>query len=212
MQFNPDNKFLSFMTQVADLLLLSILWLVTSAPLVTVGAASTALYYCIIKVIREDSGSVFKSYFHAFRTNFKQSIYVSVLTVSLCVLAIMLGTDIYGAAMAGQGLRVVHIVYLVLLGLCITWLHYTVSYIARFQDNFFTVLKNSFIICLAHLPVSALLLVLFVACFGVWLLFFPASVIAILVLPGLYALLSSYLLERIYKKYIPAEDAPPSDI
>ncbi len=166
MQFNPDNKFLSFMTQVADLLLLSILWLVTSAPLVTVGAASTALYYCIIKVIREDSGSVFKSYFHAFRTNFKQSIYVSVLTVSLCVLAIMLGTDIYGAAMAGQGLRVVHIVYLVLLGLCITWLHYTVSYIARFQDNFFTVLKNSLS--------SALHTCLFPHC--CWCCLWPASV------------------------------------
>ena len=42
--FNPQNSFWQTIDRLSDLLILSLLWLICSLPLVTVGAASTALY------------------------------------------------------------------------------------------------------------------------------------------------------------------------
>ncbi len=42
--FNPENKFWQTLDHLADLLILSLLWLLCSLPLVTAGAATTALY------------------------------------------------------------------------------------------------------------------------------------------------------------------------
>lgn len=41
--FNPENRFWRWVDRIADVLILSLLWTVCSVPVVTVGAASTAL-------------------------------------------------------------------------------------------------------------------------------------------------------------------------
>ena len=43
--FSISGKFYSFMTKVADLIILSVLWLLTSLPVITLGASGSALYY-----------------------------------------------------------------------------------------------------------------------------------------------------------------------
>ena len=56
-----------------ECMLLSILWVVTSLPVITIGASTTALYYAVVKVIRNNEGYVWGEFWNGFRTNFKQA-------------------------------------------------------------------------------------------------------------------------------------------
>ena len=46
---NYDNKILSIVNVAVDMLILGIFWFVTSIPLVTIGASTTAVYYTVNK-------------------------------------------------------------------------------------------------------------------------------------------------------------------
>ena len=50
--FNPQNRFWQTLDHFADLLILSLLWLVCSLPLVTAGAACAALYDAVARCVR----------------------------------------------------------------------------------------------------------------------------------------------------------------
>ena len=46
--FNYDNPIWRFMGRLGDMIVLNLLWLVCSIPVVTIGASTTALYYCTL--------------------------------------------------------------------------------------------------------------------------------------------------------------------
>ena len=211
MDFSINSKFYHYMCKIADMMILSVLWIITSLPLFTVGTSCTALYYCTVKVIRQENGSVCKDYLRAFRINFRQSLLVSLIAVLLCVLATMAGSGIYAVAGSGEVLTGIYFAYLVLLGFGLAWLHYVIAYIARFQASLGTILKNSLVICLTNLPMSLSMVVLFLIIVGGWLLMLPSSAMVVLILPAAYALVSSFLLERIFKKYLPENNTPPAE-
>lgn len=211
MDFSINSKFYQNMSKIADMMILSILWLLTSLPLITIGSSSCALYYCIVKVIREDRGTVMKDYIHSFKSNFKQSFVVSLMAILLCVAGTAIGSVVYAIAESGETLTGIYFVYLVALGFGISWLHYVISYIARFQAPLTTILKNTLVICLLNLPSSVSMMLLFMVVVAVWFFTLPGSAMTILLLPAVYALISSFLLERIYQKYIPNTKGDSND-
>lgn len=71
--FHMDNPVFSFISRIGDVMLLSFLWLITSLPIITLGASTTALFDCCIRIIRSRDSSVIKDYFKAFKSNFKQA-------------------------------------------------------------------------------------------------------------------------------------------
>ena len=53
-----ESKLRSALTAVIDLVWAGILWLLCSLPVITLGAASTALYYSVVKCIRHERGGL----------------------------------------------------------------------------------------------------------------------------------------------------------
>ena len=86
--FSVDGKLYKFLDSLSSLVLLNILWLVTSLPIVTIGASTTALYAVTIKMVRREYVPAVRSFFREFRSNFKQStaLWATGLTVSLVLL------------------------------------------------------------------------------------------------------------------------------
>ncbi len=213
MDMSIDSKFFHFMNKIADCMILSVLWSVFSIPIVTSGAAGSALYYCVLKVLREDSGSPVKDFWRSFRANFRQSSIVFCLFAAVCCAVSAVGTAIYAASQTDRTLTNIYLVFLFLLLFFIAWLHYILSYIARFEAPLKIVLKNSLVICLANLPASISFAVLFAVVLGGVILTLPASAMSFLLVPGLYAWVNSLLMERIYRKYLPdtsSETDPPA--
>lgn len=53
------------------MLILGIFWFVTSIPLVTIGASTTAVYYTVNKCIRNKKSYAYVEYWKAFKSNLK---------------------------------------------------------------------------------------------------------------------------------------------
>ena len=190
------------MSRIADCILLSILWFVFSLPVITAGAATSALYYCVIKVLREDQGNTLSHFWKAFRANFKQSTIVTVMTLLAVFLVITAGSAVYTRNPSQQMLTNIYLVELLLLFFGISWLHYVFSSIAKFRNSLGNILKNSLVLCLANFPASAVMTLLLAAAVVLTILHYPRSLGVMLFLPAVYMLLVSFLLERIYKKYM----------
>ena len=90
--FNPENAFMCFINKIIDLVVLSILWTLCSAPLVTMGAASAALYYALTKSVRCQRGHAAKEFWRAFKSNLKRGILFELVWAALAFM--MLVTDV----------------------------------------------------------------------------------------------------------------------
>ena len=77
--FSTDSPIFSILSKVSDMLFISITFIFLCIPIVTIGPASTALYYAIVKVIRRERGYVFREFFKSFKMNFKRGAIVGVI-------------------------------------------------------------------------------------------------------------------------------------
>ena len=81
--FNYDNPVWRFIGKLGDLILLNILWIVCSIPIVTAGAATTAVYYVTLKLVRdENDGTIKKLFSIPLRRNFVQSTIIWVILLA----------------------------------------------------------------------------------------------------------------------------------
>ena len=71
--FNYDNPVWRFIGKFFDIMILNVLWVICSLPIVTMGAATTAVYYVTLKLVRDEEGATIKSFFKSFKENFKQA-------------------------------------------------------------------------------------------------------------------------------------------
>ena len=60
--FSYDNKVFDVINKIVDWLFVSLLWLLFSLPVVTVGASTTALFETVHKVIRRGKGYVWRTF------------------------------------------------------------------------------------------------------------------------------------------------------
>ena len=189
------NKFL-------DLVFLTIYWLVSCIPIFTIGAATTSMYYTTQKVIKNDRGYVSGEYWRAFKENFKTATICWLIQLALGLLFAEEGYLCYQLWANGDALGWLWVLFLVLEILNVTVALVTFPYIARFDDRAKRVMKNALLITLLHLP-KTILQVLLLAVFVIAVIFF---VPVILLAPAAYMLLSSFLLEKIFRKYMSPED------
>lgn len=204
--FRMDSPLMRFLTKIADLMVLNILFCVTSIPLITIGASWTALYSVTLKMVRDEESSVSRSYFRSFRQNFRQAtlLWLGVLVVlALLVLDIRVLNGMAGGT--APGLLRVGVEILALLGIMV--LQYLFPSLARFEASLADTLKNACMMALAHLPKTALMTAAVVG--AVWITLINNTTIAIglMVWPligfSLMAFGNSGILRKIFDNYVP---------
>lgn len=198
-----DNQLMRKLNKIADTVLMGLLWLICCLPMVTVGAASGAFYYAYQKSIRQGKGYPFKEFFRGFKANFQQAtkvwLFMLVLLVVLAVDIMILTGGVLEIGLAGPFLLVTSLVISLLL---MMWCLCIFPYMARFENDFKVLVKNSAIVTAANLLWAALLLAVFIAAV---LLFFTAPIIS-LVVPAGYMYVANLILERVFRKYMRPED------
>ena len=60
--FHSDNPFNEMLTRVFNLLELNLLWIIFSLPIITVGAATAALYTLCFRMLSNQETSIFKEF------------------------------------------------------------------------------------------------------------------------------------------------------
>ena len=71
--FHPDSKFMGILNKIADMMLLNVLFIITSIPIFTLGASITALYTVTLKLSQAEEIYPLREYFTAFKANFKKA-------------------------------------------------------------------------------------------------------------------------------------------
>lgn len=131
---NQENRIMDMFSRVNDFLLLNILFVITSIPIVTLGASITALYSVTLKMAKNEESYIVRDYFHAWKRNFKSATPAFLLFI---IVFLILGMNIWISYQA-EGvfyliLRAVATIFLVCLFLC---MKYYFPILARFDFTF----------------------------------------------------------------------------
>ena len=200
--FGYDSTVVRGLTKIGDCICLSVLWIVFSLPVVTMGASSAALYKAVYHCLRRDEAGLWKKFWESFKENLKRSTLIWLIV--MLVLA-LLTVDVFvfrSIKLAGDAMGDFYWVALIILAVALTWTVYLAAYSAKFNGKVWEVLRISFYLMVFH-PIKLM---------GV---FIPLVLGAVLVLaapfmlfltPALLYWISSYPLEKVFLQHMRPED------
>lgn len=200
--FKADNLFFRSVNKVFDVVAVSILWVICCIPIITIGAATTALYRTVYKNIRQNRGYCYKGFFECFRENFKNTVPLSIIFFALTVINlwdIVVSYNYLNKVSSFAGFQLVFLGFWILI---MTWAIWTFALTARFENSWKNTMKNGGLMFFAHLPVTFGIAVVF----GVSVFLVYYIPILIMVVPVGAMLLNSLMLEKVFIKYIENED------
>ena len=207
--FNFEGPVFTFLSRLADLFWLNLLFIVCSIPIVTIGAASTALHYVTLKMAKDEEGYITKSYFKSFKDNFVQAtviwvIFLAILIVMILDLRIANGNNI---ADFFNDPAVSNVVIVAVGVMCIVLMMtgtYVFPLLAQFDNTIKNTVKNAFLISIRHLPYTFLMIMITIIPVAlIW--FSPARLILVLIMFSATAYINSKFFNKIFVLYMPAE-------
>lgn len=230
--FNPDNKFLSFMSKLFDTVVLNTVWLLICVPLpiltivwigntenmlllvftvvalLPVVPATTALYYAAVKAVRRERSYVITEFFRSFLRNFKQGMIYSLIG-SIIVGVLFVDLDYaWNMMQAGENAGSTYLGFFIVVSVLFSATYaYLCPLLSRFEMKTGALLKMAFVLATRHVATTITLLVLMAGMvLGCYLL--PP---AMFFLPATVTLISSFAIEKIFKKYMPEKEEVPED-
>lgn len=197
-----NNPVMRVLTTIFDLIALSVFWIIFSLPIVTMGAASAALYHTVYHHVRKGEDYLWNSFWTSFKENFKRQ--TLCWLVALAILGVLIADAIVLRAMYLDGKPFGWLYYIVLglLALVLVWTVYLAAYGARFDGTVKEVLKYSWILFRAH---PLLLLCIMVLLVGGIALALTIPPLMIIIPAGIYWG-STFPMEAIFKKHMHPED------
>ena len=188
-----------------DLILAGLLWLLCSLPIFTIGASSTALYYAVCKCVRHNRGSLTPTFFHGFRSNFKQATLIWLLFLLWLVIG---AADAYAIRLMGYGAgTLLHSMSVLFFLPPVFFFPWIFAYLSRFENTVKGSLKFSAWLMLRYIGKSVLL----AAELALLLLIgYLLPQIAPL-LPGAVCLIMSLTIEPVFRTFQTENDDPNAD-
>lgn len=198
--FRADNPIWKFIGNLADFFVLSLLWALCSVPVVTAGAATTALYYVTLKMASNQEGRLWQQFFHGFRRNFRAA---TLLWIGFLSAGAVLAADLYyglhyGLRGGSAGALAMLVLALVVTLLYLCLLSFVFALLARVENRPSAIFAMAGGMLLHNfLPVLSGVLVMA----GFWLVGVFVFAPLLVVVPGLPAYCNSFLYNRILARY-----------
>ena len=186
------------MGKITDVACMSLLWLITSLPVFTIGAATAAFYSFTMEAVQDMEGGVWHSFFHAFRKNFRKA--TAVWAVQLLLL-VALTVNLYAAwnFYLAKGILGLGVFSLALFGMIVLLSTgvYLYPVMVTYDFDIRKIVSDSFVMAIRNPHVTISCMVLFilagVGCYYLSGLFFFWF--------GLAIFFSSYFILGVFMKY-----------
>lgn len=199
--FAPESGLMVTMGKITDAVFLSLFWLLGCFPVVTVGASCAAVYDASFRGFRKGERNPWKRFWQVFLRNWKTAI-VPTLLFLLALGGLVLGTvRLWNGAVAGTVSWMTFSAVALLAVVCLGILSVMFPMVSRFENGIGALLRNTLLLSLANLP-RVLALGVLMAGVGVICVRF---LIPVFFLPGLAALISSWLIEPMFRPYMKEE-------
>lgn len=192
---------MNFLTIVCDIVILHFLWLLTSLPVLTIGASTTALYYTTMKCIRNGQGGVVKMFFKSFKDNFKQATGIGILAL---LAGFVCAFDMWFAI--NRNIRIMMVIFTIMSLLYLFTVLYVFPLQAQFENTIKATIRNAFLMSIKNLPWTLLMVaittVILVGCY------FSSTVLGLMLIcaAGLHAYLCSLVFVHVFREYMPEEE------
>lgn len=197
MRIRPDTPVLLMLAKACNIILLTLVWAVCCAPVVTIGAATTALYTVMWRISAGQDVRVIREFWDAMRTNWK------VATASWGIM-LLVGLLLAGNMVALSGVQAPPALLtlmkgaagLVLISYLIV-LHYLFAGIAKYYVTISQAFKNAWLWGMASLPRTLVLFCL--SAVSVILVYFLEWLSIVLLAYTIY--LQAVILNHIFLQY-----------
>ena len=207
--FSLDSPLFSFLSKVADLIILNILVMICCIPIVTVGASLTALHYVVLKMVRNEDSYIVRSYFKSFKQNFRQA--TILWLIMLLIIAVYVGDFMI---FTYSGVKFPTALVIAILALAIVLLMvavYVFPVLSRFDNTIKNTVKNAFCMAILNLPKTILMVALMALPTVIWYFWPYAGIFVIIFGISAPAYASACLYSGIFKKYEPEAPEIVSD-
>lgn len=197
--FDPEGFAWKPFGFIADILLLSLLWLVCSLPLFTLGASATALYDAVSHSFHFHEQEVFSRFLRTFKREFKLSTlaFLALGAVwAVCFFALRL---FIGAVSASSLSFVAAVAGLFLMLLPTGVLCWAFPLLSRFGFDLKGLCTTAVKLSMAKLPSTLSMAMSAVLAVYLCLRF----IVPVLFVPALLALFHAVFLERVFRQYMP---------
>ncbi len=156
--FNMESPLMRTLGRVADLMILNFLTLICCIPVITTGAALTALHYMCLKLVREEDGYLVRGYFKAFKENFKQATVIwLLLLLAIAVIAVDVAVMYYAVIEFPFVIRIAILIMGIMI-LCTAM--YVFPLQAKFANSVVRTIKNAFMASMIQFPKTLLMILL----------------------------------------------------
>ena len=201
--FGYDNAISKFFRTIGNIWYLHILWLVTSLPVITIGASTTALLYSMMKLHRED-GYPTENFFHSFKMNFRQAteLYLIYLAAGALIAAdLVIANQMMGDT--GKGFWMISLIVAVpyVLGLL-----YVFAVEARFVNTIRATIRYAFGLSIRHFKYTFQMLILVALVIYANTTLVICNFLTLSFGVGLTAYILTFYYNRIFEQYIPKEE------
>lgn len=158
--FSRESKGMKFLSALGTLIIVNLLFLITSIPIFTIGASITAMYRITFEMHMGRDPFVIKDYFRYFKEGFKSS--TAIWIVSLFIIGIC-GTNLYiTLKMLDASLSWLQYPIYIIFWILVSILFYAFPMIALYDHKLPFILKNSVLISLGNLPTTIFFTAIFV--------------------------------------------------
>ncbi len=197
--FSAEGPIFRFMTVIGNMILATILWMIGCLPVITVGTSTAALYYTTVKSVRKEVGYVHTEFWRGYKNNLR---YGTLSTVAFLLLAGLLWIELRIISQGGaEASPLWRLAVRLLAALVLLVGLYLFPVMSRFQLKLGKLCILSFLMSVRFwyitLALAAGLVITVLA--QIYLLPLPL----VLLTPGLWCYLSSFLVERAMKAYMP---------
>lgn len=195
--FAYDSPVWIFMGRLIDFLLLTVLWAITSIPIITIGTATATVYDITLKMAENRDGYLVQTYFKTFAELWKKTISAWLLILAI---GIILAGDIFICIKMKTPVTTIFLAAFVLVTIVyLLTITYLMPLITVLPNTLFNNLKASFYLAIRYFGWSLLMLVIFACIVTVGIfVFWPVLLFSI----GLTAYLQSLILHQIFKRQI----------
>lgn len=204
--FSLDGPVFRFISLVADLCILNILWIITCIPVFTIGAATTSMFTLTIEMVKGNGVKIFKDYIKAFKGNFKRA---TIIWLIMLGTGLFLGLDYYmfGDMPGAMGTAVKYLITFLAVYFSFI-LIYIFAILPTYKNTVKNAFRNSVLLPFLNLPYSLILLGLILVLVYVTILdleFFFKYGFLLWFMFGFatYAYLASFIFVRIFIKDFP---------
>ncbi len=215
-----DSPFIKGLGKITDLITLSIIYCISCLPIVTIGTATTALYYSIVKSVRKGRSTPLKEYFYAFKKNFVQGLIVGTIQIiaqgllvyNILITANMnlksinsdLSTSLF-TKIQGNFLIYFYLFFLVLSFFISLYLY---PFLSRYDFKISNLFFVSTYCVFKHLLTSITVAILSIS--ALLAIFYSFLTLAI-IMPALATLIISIAMEKVLRQYMPENQEQNAD-